>query len=189
MKKLALLLLLATFGIAICQEAAPEAPAAQPEKAAERGGGRGRQNRPPRPDRPVRPRGQGEGGGRHLEEMIKRYEAVAAEVMKEFDKNQDGKLDEAEQKAFQEALEATRLKMQVYNRYDQLNAIDVDKDGKLSDEEKANAPQRLREAQRKRDEERRQRGQGQRPARQQRQRGAQQGQGENQPENPPAEAE
>jgi hypothetical protein len=184
MKKMALLLLLATFGIAICQEAAPEAPAAQPQKAAERGGGR--PGRPPRPDRPNRPgRGQGgEGGGRHLEQMVKRYEEVAAEIMKEFDKNQDGKLDEAEEKAFQEALEATRQKLQVYNQYNRMKVIDVDKDGKLSDEEKANAVRRQREAGLHG-------GQGrpnQRPPRQG-QRGVQQGQGGNQPENPPAEAE
>ncbi len=186
MKKIALLLLLATFGIAICQEAAPEAPAAKPEKAAERGGGR--PGRPPRPDRQNRPgRGQGgEGGGRYLEQMINRYEEVATEIMKEFDKNQDGKLDEAEEKAFQEALEATRQKLQVYNQYNRMKVVDVDKDGKLSDEEKANAAQRLREAGPRG-------GHGgpgpnQRPPRQG-QRGVQQGQGGNQPVNPPAEAE
>ena len=38
------------------------------------------------------------------------------------------------------------VKLQVYNQYNRMKVIDVDKDGKLSDEEKANAVRRQREA-------------------------------------------
>ena len=75
MKKMALLLLLATFGIAICQEELP-GPAAQPQRdAKEEAEDRDAHHVQDRPNRPGR--GQGRRRGRHLEQMVKRYEEVA----------------------------------------------------------------------------------------------------------------
>jgi hypothetical protein len=66
-------------------------------------------------------RGERRGGGRQL----------PPEVVKEFDKDGDGKLSDDEAKAAREAMQAKREEA----RKKMLEKYDADKDGKLSDEE------------------------------------------------------
>ena len=98
----------------------------------------------------VRPGGGQFNPERFQANMIKRMESQMAELLKEYDKNQDGTLD-AEEKAFMEKdLEEALKKARLANTYQRIKVIDVDGDLKFSDEEKEKAPQRLREDMQKR---------------------------------------
>ncbi|MBR6059449.1 MAG: hypothetical protein IKP58_14875, partial [Victivallales bacterium] len=100
MKKLLAALIFAGFGLAIAQDAPP--PADKPEGPRNEQGGR-----------PGRPGGGQFNPERFQNQMIKRMEAQAAEILKVYDKNQDGALD-AEEKAamekdFEEVMKKARL--------------------------------------------------------------------------------
>ena len=136
MKKLLAALSFAGVGIVVAQDAPPAEKPAAPRN--EQGG------------RPGRPGGGQFNPERFQANMIKRMEGQMAELLKEYDKNQDGTLD-AEEKAFMEKdLEEALKKARLANTYQRIKVIDVDGDLKFSDEEKEKAPQRLREDMQKR---------------------------------------
>ena len=134
MKKLLAALIFAGFGIVIAQDA-PQAPPDKPAPPKNEQGGR-----------PGRPGGPGQFNPERFQaQMLKRMETQMAELLKEYDKNQDGALDAAEKEAMEKDLDEALKKARLANSYQRIKVIDADGDLKLSDEEKEKAPQRLRE--------------------------------------------
>ncbi len=137
MKKLLAALIFAGFGLAIAQDAAPAAD--KPEAPKNEQGGR-----------PGRPGGGQFNPERFQNQMIKRMETQAAEILKLYDKNQDGALDAEEKAAMEKDFEEVMKKARLANAYERIKVIDADGDLKFSDDEKQQAPQRLREDMQKR---------------------------------------
>ena len=142
MKKLLAALIFAGFGIVIAQDA-PQPPPEKPEGPRNEQGGRPG-------GRPGRPGGGQFNPERFQNQMIKRMETQAAEILKEYDKNQDGAIDAEEKAAMEKDFEDVLKKARLANAYERIKVIDADGDLKFSDEEKEKAPQRLREDMQKR---------------------------------------
>lgn len=79
-------------------------------------------------------RRQGPQGGRN---MLADVKEVHAQVMAKYDKNQDGKLDDAEKAAVEADLNVNELqeKMRMARAWNMFKRLDKDQDGQLSEEE------------------------------------------------------
>ncbi len=129
MKKILMLGLMGACCMGFAQDAAP-ADAPPPPPAGRRGG--------PGPAAPA---------------FIERLQSSAKELLALYDKNGDGKLDEAEKTAMDKELADIEEKARLARFYQQVKAIDTDGDMVISPEEEAAAPAKLQEFQRKRMEE------------------------------------
>lgn len=140
-------------------------------------------------DAPPPPAGRRGGPGPNAPAFIERLQSSAKELLALYDKNGDGKLDEAEKAAMDKELTDIEEKARLARFYQQIKAIDTDGDMVISPEEAAEAPAKLQEMQRKRMEEMR-RNRPERPGRPgapgEGERGPRRRQG---PPAPPAEAE
>lgn len=140
MKKILMLGLMGACCMGFAQDAAPVAAPAAPAA-------------PP----PVAGR-RGPGGAAAL---LERLQGTAKELVALYDKNGDGKLDEAEKAAMDKDLADVEAKARLARFYQQLKVVDTDGDMVISPEEQAEAPKKLSEFQRTRMEEmRRQRPEG-----------------------------
>jgi len=153
MKRQMLLLLLAvvSLGIARAEDAIPEEKPA-PEAAVQKADGtqtadkaKAPQERPERPRAP-RPAPRPE---RFItpESSIQKAEQSIKEILKRYDRNGNGRLDAGEKKIFlQEMEEAGQIYRLSQNYKHNLKIIDADGDLKISEEERALAEKRLKEA-------------------------------------------
>lgn len=118
MKKLIFACLLAVAMVGFAQEGGAA-------KAEEKGGAQGKEMKGNRR--------QGPQGGRMLADV----KEVHAKVMAKYDKDQDGKLDDAEKAAVEADLNLEELqeKMRMARAWNLFKKLDKDQDGKLSDEE------------------------------------------------------
>ena len=98
------------------------------------------------PDREA-PKGRPEKGGRrpNIDQMVERLEREQKEVFAKYDKDQDGKLNEAERKQADEELNVNELqkKMRMARSYNLFKRLDTNGDGVISAEEKEAAAQVL----------------------------------------------
>lgn len=151
MKKILMLGLLGACCLGFAQDAAPADAPPPPPAARQDGPGRG----------------PGPGGA----EFVERLQTFAKELVALYDQNGDGKLDEAEKAAMEKELADIERKARLARFYPQIKAIDTDGDMIISPEEAAESQTKLREFQRQRMEERRnrpgadERGPGNRPPR------------------------
>lgn len=99
------------------------------------------------------PAGRRGGPGPNAPAFIERLQSSAKELLALYDKNGDGKLDEAEKAAMDKELADIEVKARLARFYQQIKAIDTDGDMVISPEEAAEAPTKLQEFQRKRMEE------------------------------------
>lgn len=104
-------------------------------------------------DAPPPPAGRRGGPGPNAPAFIERLQSSAKELLALYDKNGDGKLDEAEKAAMDKELTDIEEKARLARFYQQIKAIDTDGDMVISPEEAAEAPAKLQEMQRKRMEE------------------------------------
>jgi hypothetical protein len=137
MKKILMMGLLGACCIGFAQDAAPGGGAGRP--GGRRGGAAGG---------PGGPR-QGATGPAFIE----RLQTSAKELLALYDKNGDGKLDEAERAAMEKEFADIEEKARLARFYQQIKAIDSDGDMVISAEEAEAAPAKLRELQRTRMEE------------------------------------
>lgn len=99
------------------------------------------------------PAGRRGGPGPNAPAFIERLQSSAKELLALYDKNGDGKLDEAEKVAMDKELADIEVKARLARFYQQIKAIDTDGDMVISPEEAAEAPTKMQEFQRKRMEE------------------------------------
>jgi hypothetical protein len=85
--------------------------------------------------------------------FIERLQSTAKELLALYDKNGDGKLDEAEKAVMDKELADAEAKARLARFYQQIKAIDSDGDMVISAEESAEAPAKMQEFQQKRMEE------------------------------------
>ncbi|MBR6373473.1 MAG: hypothetical protein IKS20_09855 [Victivallales bacterium] len=120
MKKMIFACLLAVAMIGFAQDGGAEKPKAK--------GGK-----PAREMKGNRPQGQAHGG----RNMLADVKEVHAKVMAKYDKDQDGKLDDAEKAAVEADLNMNELqeKMRMARAWNMFKRLDKNQDGELSEEE------------------------------------------------------
>ena len=141
---------IAALGVATAQDAAPEQKQNQPAEPVPAKTEDASKPQPPRPERPRIPRPSPPPERLITPEVsIKKAEHTIKEILDRYDKNANGRLDAGEKKQFLQDMEdAEKIYRLSHNYKYNLKVIDADGDLKISDEEKALAEQRLKEARR-----------------------------------------
>jgi len=129
-KTLIAMIIAATAGFTFAQDAPPPAPPADDAK--------------PQEAKPAMPPQEAKGGkpGQKKNEAFERLTRDMKIIVVQYDINKDGKLDAEEQAAAEKDLDLQELqkKVRLARTYQIFKSLDTDKDGILSEEEKANAP-------------------------------------------------
>lgn len=165
MKKLIFVALIAASGgWLVAQTQAPEPNADQTLEAVQVAPTPAPPSQQPRPERQLQPRRQGnrpaaERAGGTLRqrneneasvEPIARIKQAAAELLKMYDLDKDGKLSDQERALMEKDLAEAETKARLAREYWRVKAVDVDGDLQISTEEEKESMQRLREAVRQR---------------------------------------